>query len=316
MLPYDWITQAAERISNHIVHTPVLYDKDLNIFLKFENKQVTGSFKIRGALNKILTLEPWELAQGLVTASAGNHGQGVALSGKIVGTPVVVFASDHAVPSKLDAIRKLGAEIKLVTGGYGLAEQTAIEFASLDHKTFISPYNDGQVISGQATIALEVLQDVELEPGMSWVVPVGGGGMISGIGSVLHGGNTSSKLIGVQPEASAFASALFHKGVQTNVTDLPTLADGLSGPVQEGSITIPLMNNLVDDIITVTEEDIEQGIAYAWYKFHEKIEGSAAASISAVLTGKVKTPALVILSGGNIQPEVHAQICQKYSGRS
>ena len=227
----------------------------------------------------------------------------------------MVFASHHAVPSKLDSMRNLGADVRLVNGGYGLAEQTAIDFAALNHKTFISPYNDGQVISGQATIGLELMHDVKIEPEISLVVPVGGGGMISGIGSVLHDRHIPIKLIGVQPEASAFAHALFHKGDQFNVTDLPTLADGLSGHIQEGSITYPMMKNLVNDIITVTEDEIELGIAYVWYKFHEKIEGSAATSISAILIGKVKAPALVILSGANIQPEVHAKICQKFAGR-
>lgn len=315
MLPFEWVQQASERISNNVHRTPVIYDQDLNIYLKLENKQVTGSFKFRGALNKVLTLEDWERDKGLVTASAGNHGQGVALSGQIVGLPVIVFASDHATPSKVSAMQALGADVRFVDGGYGLAERTALEFSEQNQLTFISPYNDGQVIAGQGTIGLEVLQEVKNIPGQTWVVPVGGGGLISGIGSVVKHLDPSSVLIGVQPEASAFMYSLFHNGHQSNIADLPTLADGLSGPVQSGSVTIPLLRNLVKDVIVVNEEEIEQAIAYCWYKYHEMVEGSAAAALAAILTGKIHSPGIVVLSGGNIQPEVHAQICQKFAGK-
>jgi threonine dehydratase len=315
MLPFEWVTQAAERISSYIVRTPVIFDNDLNIYLKLENRQVTSSFKIRGALNKILTLEKWEREQGLVTASAGNHGQGVAFSGRIVGSPVVVFASDHAVPSKVDAMRKFGADVRFVKGGYGLAEQTALDYSEQNHLTYISPYNDGQIIAGQGTIGLEVLQDINDITGLTWVVPVGGGGLISGIGSVIQSQKIKTELVGVQPEASAFTYSLFYKGHQSNVSDLPTLADGLSGPIQIGSITLPIMRSVVNQIIMVDENEIEKGIAYSWYKHHEVIEGSAAAALAAVISGKIKTPCIVIISGGNIQSDIHSQICQKYAGR-
>jgi threonine dehydratase len=120
-------------------------------------------------------------------------------------------------------------------------------------------------------------------------------------------------LVGVQPEASAFTYALFHKGEQSDVPDLPTLADGLSGPMQIGSITLPMIKNFVNDIITVTEDEIAQAIAYAWHKYQEIVEGSAATALAAVLTGKIKPPAIIVISGGNIQPEVHAQICRKHA---
>lgn len=312
MVPIEWLYTAADRIKDHSIRTPVTYDEELNIFLKWENKQVTGSFKVRGALNKVFSLENWEQRQGLVTASAGNHGQGVALSGKIVGAPVTIFASDHAVPSKIEAMRKMGAEVHIVNGGYGLAEQTAIEYASQNSATFISPYNDGQVIAGQGTIGLELLESIKDEQSITWIIPVGGGGLISGIGAVLRHNNKHHQLVGVQPEASPFTHSLYHNGTQSNIEDLPTLADGLSGPMQSGSITLPMLKNLVDDIITVSEDEIAQGIAYAWYKHHEIVEGSAATTLAALLSGKIKSPAVLIISGGNIQPENHIQICQNY----
>ena len=312
MIPIEWVFLASERIKDYIVQTPVTYDDELNIFLKWENKQITGSFKVRGALNKVLSLENWEQMQGLVTASAGNHGQGVALSGGIVGAPVLIFVSDQAVSTKVDAMRKLGAEICTVKGGYGLVEQAAMDYASKENATYISPYNDGQIIAGQGTIGLELIRELTDEQEYTWITPVGGGGLISGIGAVIRHFKKHYRLVGVQSEASAFTYSLYHKGRQSNVLDLPTLADGLSGPMQSGSITLPMLKNLVDDIITVTEIEIAQGIAYAWHKYHEIIEGSSATALAAVLTGKIKSPAIVIISGGNIQPELHTQICQKY----
>lgn len=312
MIPIEWVYQAADRIKEHSIRTPVTYDNELNVYLKWENKQVTGSFKVRGALNKVLSLENWELKQGLVTASAGNHGQGVALCGQIVDAPVAIFASDHAVPIKVEAMRKLGAEVHTVNGGYGVAEQAALDYASQNHATYISPYNDGQIVAGQGTIGLEVIESLTGEQNFTWITPVGGGGLISGIGAVLRHFNKPHRLVGVQPEASAFTYSLYHKGTQSNQPDFPTLADGLSGPMQSGSITLPMLKNLVDDIITVTEVEISQGIAFAWHKYHEIIEGSAATALAAVLTGKIKSPAILIISGRNIQPEIHSQICQKY----
>jgi len=149
MITYEWVLEASQRIKGKLVVTPLTYDSELEIYLKWENQQVTGSFKARGALNKILALTDWERAQGLVTASAGNHGLGVALAAKETGAKALVFTSDHAVPLKLQKMRDLGAEIQLVKGGYTDAEAKAIQYANIHGMTWISPYNDGQVIAGQ-----------------------------------------------------------------------------------------------------------------------------------------------------------------------
>jgi threonine dehydratase len=311
MIPYEWIISAETRIADHIIHTPISFDKDLGVYFKWENKQTTGSFKVRGAINRIFLLEPWEKNQGLVTASAGNHGQGVALAARLVGTRAIVFVSNHAVPSKVDAMKDLGAEIHEVKGGYGLSEKFAIEFALDNNVTYISPYNDPQIIAGQGTIGLEILEDIKSEEPLTWAVPVGGGGLISGLGVVKKANNLNGKLIGIQPESSPFTHALFHFGNQEGIVDNPTIADGLSGPMQEGSITLPIINNLVDDILTVSEMEIKQAIAYAWHKYQEIIEGSAAVSLAAVLSGKINSPALLIITGGNIQRETHRHIIEE-----
>jgi threonine dehydratase len=311
MIPYEWIEQASQRIGPYIRETPLTLDEKRELYLKWENRQVTGSFKARGALNKILSLQDWELERGLVTASAGNHGQGVALAAGLKHAQVIVFASEHALPVKLQAMRQLGAEIHLVPGGYGEAEQAGIAYAQTSGATWISPYNDGLVIAGQGTLALEVLKHIPDPSATTWVVPAGGGGLISGIGSALQPVRPKPRLVAVQSEASPFLHKIYHHGSQQGVIELPSLADGLAGPVEEGSVTIPMVKDCVTEFILVSEPDIRMAIKYAWDAYHERIEGSAAAALAAVNGGKIDPKhAVVVLSGGNITPEDHAQIIQ------
>jgi len=313
MIPQSWLTAAAERIAPYIRQTPLTHDPEYDLYLKWENRQVTGSFKARGAFNKVLILEDWERAAGLLAASAGNHGQGVALAGQTFGAPVTIYASAQAVPAKIEAMRTLGAQVILVAGGYGEAEKAALAHAAESEATWISPYNDGQVIAGQGTLGLEIIQQLQDHPkfqiqNSTWVVPTSGGGLLSGIGAALSGLSERPRLVGVQAENSAFTYALFHSGNQEGVSESPTIADGLSGPVEAGSITIPLMRKYADDFVLVTEEEIKSAVAFAWKRYAERVEGSAAAALAAVLSGKIAAPALLIMSGGNIKPRIHAEI--------
>ncbi|MBN2147447.1 MAG: pyridoxal-phosphate dependent enzyme [Anaerolineales bacterium] len=324
MIPPSWFEDATERIRPYIHQTPLTIDEvnfpyHNRLYIKWENKQVTGSFKARGALNKVLCLAEWERERGLVTASAGNHGQGVALAGQICQAKVLVFASDHATEQKISAMRNLGAEVRLVPGGYGEAEKAALGYATETGSTWVSPYNDGQVIAGQGSLALEIraqLADAFLPGGARpepeiWVVPAGGGGLVSGVGSVLKQSGSHIKLIAVQSEASPFLHDLYYHGSQDHSVELPSLADGLAGPVEPGSVTIPLTKQVVDDFVLVSEDEIACAIAFAWQHYAERIEGSAATALAAVLSGKIpQVPALVVLTGGNIQPEIHQRIVQ------
>lgn len=328
MIPYEWFGQAQSRIAPHIQQAPLTYDAKRGLYLKWENRQVTGSFKPRGALNKVLSLEDWEREAGLVAASAGNHGQGVALAGRITGAPVEVFVSSHAVPAKVQAMKDLGAQIHVVEGGYAEAESAGRKYANEHQRTFISPYNDGQVIAGQGTLGLEILNALTSTPSpagrgegvrdvANWLVPTGGGGMISAFGALLSRVSPRPKLIGVQAAASPFTHSLFHRHTQQGIEDLPTLADGLSGAVEEGSVTIPMIEKYMDDFLLVTEEEIARAMAFAWYVYQEKIEGSAAVGLAAVLAGKMEArPSVIIVSGGNVQPEVHAEIVARYAGET
>ena len=315
MIPYEWLQQAADRIAPHIRHTPLTYDARHDLFLKWENHQVTGSFKARGAVNKVLSLQPWERERGLVAASAGNHGQGVALAGDLTGASVTIFCSEQAVASKIAAMRALGADVRLVAGGYGEAEHAGLDYSAASGAIWISPYNDSQVIAGQGTLGLEIGQELPSLADSTWVVPAGGGGLVSGIGAALEQISPRPRLVAVQSEASAFLHAIFHHGDLESVIDLPTLADGLAGPVENGSVTIPLVRHLVDDFVLVSEAEIQRAIGYAWKTYGEVIEGSAAAALACVLSGKVAArPAVVVLSGGNIQPEVHAMLIAGFQG--
>lgn len=319
MFPERWLFEAQERISPHILQTPISFDAGLQVYFKWENRQTSGSFKLRGAYNKILTLQPWELERGIVTASAGNHGLAVALACQRLGAQATIFVSEHAVPVKIQAIQNAGARICAVPGGYSEAEQAGIEFARKSEGTWVSPYNDAQVIAGQGTLGLEIMQELVDLDDLTWVVPVGGGGLISGIGAALRANIKRShkppkyRLTGVQSEASSFFHALFHRGTQEGVHEQPSLADGLAGAVEPGALTIPLVRNFVDEIVLVTEEQIARAMAYAWRHYEEIIEGSAATALAAVLYDKIRTrPAVVVISGGNVQPETHQQIIEHF----
>ena len=317
MFPESWLPDAAQRIAPFIKHTPLTFDHKLQIYLKWENQQVTGSFKARGAFNKVFSLEAWERERGLVAASAGNHGQGVALAAQKAGTRATIFASEQAVPAKIEAMRKLGAELHLVPGGYGEAEKAGLEYASRVGGTWVSPYNDGQVIAGQGTIALEAWQDLPDHSPLTWIVPAGGGGLVAGIGVALASRTSrhasTNHLIAVQSEASPFLHDIFHHGSQVGSVELPSLADGLAGPVEEGSLTIPLVKRLVTDLVLVSEDAIADAIATCWVRYGERIEGSAAVTLAAILSGAVKQrPAVLVISGGNIQPAMFEKILMDY----
>lgn len=317
MFPFTWLQEAENRIQPFVHQTPLTYDSTLGIYLKWENQQITGSFKVRGALNKVLTLKDNELTRGLVTASAGNHGQGVALAGQLVGAPTIIFSSEHAVPYKVEAMRLRGAAVHLVPGGYGEAELAGLEYARSHQATWISPYNDSLVIAGQGTLGLDIQRQLPpLSSPPAWIVPAGGGGLIAGVGAALksnsqstQGNKNQPRLIAVQSEASPFLHGIYHKGSQDGIAELPSLADGLAGPVENQSITIQLMREFIDEFILVSESEIRQAIIYAWRNYGERIEGSAAVALAAVITHKVADrPVIAVISGGNIQPEIHAEI--------
>lgn len=295
---------ARTRIAPHIRTIPVTYDDSLGLWLKWENQQVTGSFKPRGAINKILSLTEAERAKGLIACSAGNHGQGAALAAKIAGATVTVYASSHAARNKIEKMCALGAEVIQVDGNYDQAEATAIRVAKEQNRPWVSPYNDPLVIAGQGTVALELIE--QCPTATQWLIPVGGGGLIAGM---IAGAPNTVGVIGVQAEASPYLHHEFHTHDMSNAQDLPSLADGLSGGIEPGSATIAAIHG-AKDVRLVTEDQIAQAIKYAYQKHGQVIEGSGAVTLALILSGQFaaegKTVALI--SGGNIDADKHQNL--------
>ena len=316
MIPLAEIDAAHRRIRPHLLATPVTRDPELGLWLKWENRQVTGSFKPRGALNKVLGLGDGECAAGLVACSAGNHGMGVALAARARGARVTVYASAHASPLKVGKMRELGAEVVLVEGDYGAAEATAIRAASGSGRTFVSPYNDPWVMAGAGTIALEILEEMdELRPS-AVLVPAGGGGLLAGVGSALKQAAPGIRVVAVQSEASPYLHEAFHGRDMAAAGERPSLADGLAGPVEPGSATVPIMREVAGDFLLVTEEEIARAVAHAFRVHGEVIEGAAAVGLAAVLAGRFAPgdATVALVTGGNIDPDRHRAIVQAGGG--
>lgn len=313
MIPFEWIGSAAIKITPYINETPITYDEEFDLYIKWENHQVTGSFKARGAFNKILNLEPWERESGILAASAGNHGQGVALAAQKTGAPARIFAPDNAPEIIISAMRQMGAEVLLIPGGYTAAEHAALDEAEKGEATWVSPYNDGQLIAGQATLGLEALRQLEAFQDFSakdsvWFVPVSGGGLLAGVATALQTSAEIPEIVGVQAQAHPFMQALFSGIDQDNFDELPTLADGLAGKIEPGSITVPIIRELADEIILVDEDEIRRTVKLAWQRYGERIEGAGAVSLAAAIARNRKGPAIAVISGGNIDAGLHYEI--------
>jgi len=313
MIPTEWIQAAATRINGKIDKTPLTFDSNLNVYIKWENQQKTGAFKVRGALNKILTLAPWERERGLVAASAGNHGLGVAYAAKMVGANATVFIPEETAKNKEESILQYGATVHKIVGDYSLAESEAQNFAVKRGSTWISPYNDGHVIAGQATMGLELIEQINPCDADACLVPVSGGALISGIGLALQFNQIKTRMIGIQSSNSSYFYSLYHFGTIKNIIESKSVADGLTGGIEKNSVTIPLVRSMVDDFVLVGEEEIERAIAFVWYHYHVVIEGSAAVPFAAIMNNKVKAnKPLLILSGCNIQADYHQKICERW----
>jgi threonine dehydratase len=308
--PTQLVNEAFARISPYIRKTivePSAYYSQCtgtDVYFKCENLQHTGSFKARGALSKILSLSPEERAQGIVTASTGNHGAACAFAMQQVGTNGIVFAPETAMETKLAAIRRLGAEIRLFGQDSVETEGFARAFADANGMTYVPPYNDPYVVGGQGTIAKELLEQL---PDLDAVfVAVGGGGLIGGIASYLKAVKPAVQVFGCSPENSQVMAQSVEAGELLDLPSLPTLSDGTAGGVEAGSITFPLCRDNVDRYLSVTEDEIAASLRDFMGAQHMLIEGSAAVPIAAFL--KVADQlggqrVAIVLCGANISLE-------------
>jgi threonine dehydratase len=305
----DDIATARTRIRGQIIETPLrvsewLSTDDAAVLLKIETVQPTCSYKIRGALNAAqacMNRSGDDLPQ-MVTASAGNHGRALAYAARSLGLPLIVFIAADAPRAKIDAIRAAGAELR-ECADYDAAEREAKAYAASGHGVFISPYSDRQVIAGAGTIGLELFEN---EPRLDTViVPMGGGGLISGVGIALKAFNPNLRVIGVEVEASCPFTKSLEAGHLVTIDVRPSLADGLTGNLDPDTITLDIVKEVVDEIVLVDEPLLRHALAGVMTHEHILIEGAAAAGVAAILGGKVELRGnvAVILTGANIDAE-------------
>jgi threonine dehydratase len=305
------IASAEERLRGRVIRTPLRRSDWLSrlinadVWLKLECVQLTGSFKIRGAMNAAILHAERHAGEPtpLVTASAGNHGRALALAAEQINVPLTVFVPEDAPRTKIAAIESHGAALRRERD-YDAAEAAARSDAHREGATFVSPYNDVDVIAGAGTVALEVFED--LPNARVIVVPVGGGGLASGIGLVCRAQPGKVSMIGIEAEASQAFSVGLRAGRITPIQPLPTLADGLGGNLEEGSITFPLMQQVCDEIATVSEAALKEAIAALVREEHVIAEGAGAAGVAALASGRVRPtegPIVAIVSGANIDVE-------------
>jgi threonine dehydratase len=271
------------------------------VHLKLENRQVTGSFKPRGALNKILSLEPAEREKGLVAASAGNHALGVAHACAALDLENAdLFVQRNAAPAKIAKLRRYPVRLHLDGDTFEAAQQAALRRVRETGATFVSAYDDPAIVAGQGTVGLEVLEDLP-DPDLV-VVPVGGGALSAGIALAIRSGRPCTRVVGVNPAASPSALLSFRKGEAIDPYDHePTLAHGLAGGY--GRVAYDVARGLIEDIVLVSEDEIRRGIAALIDAEQELAEASGIVALAAVLSGKVPRAegnVVVVISGGNI----------------
>ena len=304
----DDITEAAERLNGFAFQTPLrlsewLSSGNANVFLKLEVAQPTSSYKIRGALNAVQKIADTGAADArLVTASAGNHGKALAYAANVFGLPLTVFIAEDAPRAKIEAIRRSGAELR-PCANYDQAEQQAKDFAAATGATYISPYSHPDVIAGAGTIGIELLEQQPLLDVV--VVPIGGGGLISGIGIALKSVSPTTRVIGVEVAASCPFTKSLEAGHLVTIDVRPSLADGLTGNLDPETITLDIVRSVVDDIVIVDEEDIRNALASVVEHEHVIVEGAAATGPAAIMREKVPLAGnvAVILTGANIDTD-------------
>jgi len=301
------ILGAYERIRPVVRETPVEYSAALGAWLKLEHVQKTGSFKFRGASNKIAMLTAEQAAAGVVTASNGNHGLGVAAAAEARGIAAEVFVSSHVSPAKARRIEAHGGRIHVAGDDPLTAELAARQAATYSGRVFISPYNDRDVMAGQGTIAVELLRQL---PEMDAVyVAVGGGGLIGGIGTFLKEAKPTVEIVGCWPENSPVMWECMKAGEVVDVPESPTLSESTAGGLEPGSVTLEVCKSVVDRAVFVTENQIAESMKEMLESEHWLVEGAAAVAVAAQQQekGKYKNAA-IILCGRNVAPEAYDKV--------
>ncbi len=299
---------ARERIASLVTRTPLLESRPLSqrigapVYLKLENLQDTGSFKIRGAANRVLTLAPEDKERGVVTISTGNHGRAMSYVARRLDVHAVVCIPEGTARNKVEAMERLGAEIVVTGKTYDEAEDGAFQLARERGLSFISGYDEAFIVAGQGTVGLEILEDL---PDVGAVlVPVGGGGLISGIALAVKAAGADKRVIGVSMDRAPVMYHSLKAGHALRMEEEETLADALVGGIgEDNQHTFRLMQELVDDFVLVSDEEIAEAMVFALQEHRVVVEGGGAVGIAALLSGKVPEThgsVAVVVSGGNV----------------
>lgn len=302
--------EAAERAAEYIVCTPLkrspAFSEELaaEVYFKLENRQTTGSFKLRGATNRLLTLDLAQREQGCVAASSGNHGAAVACAMQTQGVSGVIFVPEHTSPVKIEKIRSYGGDVRLF-GTDGLdTEEHAREYATRNGMFYLSPYNDEQVIAGQGTCGIEIAR--ELPDADAIFIAVGGGGLIGGVGAILKAHDPNIRVFGCQPLASPVMMRSVEAGKIIDMPSEPTLSDGTAGGIEQGAVTFELNQAVVDEWVAVDEEHIAAAMRAFMDAEGDVIEGAAGVAVAGMLARRdelIGKKVVVLICGGNISDD-------------
>lgn len=312
------VREAEERIRPHVRETPLEASPWLGrqvgaeVFLKLENLQLSSSFKLRGAANKLLSLTEDQRRRGIVTASTGNHGAAVAFLLRQFGWRGTIFVPENASPVKVDALRQLDADLGFHGTDGAQAERLARRLAEESGRVYVSPYNDPKVIGGQGTVGLEL--ELQLEGIDAVLIPLGGGGLAAGIAGYLRPSEPQIEIIGCQPFASAVMTESIAAGRILDLESAPTLADGTAGGIEAGAVTFALCRDLIDRFVRVDEREIGAAIRLVLERHHLLIEGAAALPVAALLHEPElyrNRRVVLILSGARIGLETLRQVLRR-----
>ncbi len=314
MISLETLQDAQKTLKGVARLTPLFSASNIGegVYVKAENLQLTGSFKLRGAYYKISRLTPEEKKRGIIASSAGNHAQGVALSATKSGIKSTICIPAGAPLAKIEATKKYGADVVLVPGVFDDAYNKALELSKEHGYTFVHPFNDEYVISGQGTIGLEIIE--QLPDVDTVIVPVGGGGLISGIAYAIKSLKPQCKVIGVQAENAPSMYVSIKNGTPTEVTPTTTIADGIIVK-KPGDITFEMCSKYVDEIVTVNEDEISAAVLKLLETQKLVAEGSGAAPVAAVMFGKVPSDTnkktVCVVSGGNLDMAILSRVINK-----
>ena len=309
------IEQARAAIAGTIRQTPVTPSPDLSalagvpVHLKLEHHQITGSFKLRGAANAVLRLDDEQRRCGVVSVSTGNHGRGLAYAAAQAGVRCIICMSELVPQNKIDGIKAQGAEVRIVGMSQDDAQVEADRLVTEEGMTMVPPFDHPDIIAGQGTLGLELIEQVpEFETAL---VQLSGGGLISGVAAALKAKRPGTRVIGVSMERGPAMHECIRAGRPVQVQELKTLADALGGGIGlDNRYTFPMVRDLVNDFVLVSEAEIAAAVRHGYWKERQIVEGSGSVCMAALLSGKVSPtgPAVVLLSGGNIDMALHHRI--------